>query len=176
MFANSFGHPWEPLTDKVVVSEASDLSDPVEAHYYSAKMGKSICRYCSNTNISYILEVNEVGKYRNLLCLWKSVGPICQVCEDEKKQPVCQRKRATPKPLGDRGFLQKESSKETREKGGCENQETSILRKAEKVFKKMKIEKFSRLYSLSNRRYLPLCTSHHLCGWQMGLLRSMCLR
>ena len=40
MFAKSFGHPWEPLADKVVFSEALDCSDPVEAHYYSAKIGK----------------------------------------------------------------------------------------------------------------------------------------
>ena len=42
MFANSFGHPWEPLAEKVVhvVSEALARSDPVEAHYYSAKIGK----------------------------------------------------------------------------------------------------------------------------------------
>ena len=38
-------------------------------------------------------------KYRNLLCLWKSVAPSCQIYEDEKNQPVCQRKRVTPRPL-----------------------------------------------------------------------------
>ena len=56
------------------------------------------------------------------------------------------------------------------------NKKRKFSGKAEKGSKKMKIEKFSRLYSLSNRRYLQLCTSHHLCGWQMGLLRSMCVR
>ena len=42
---NSFGHPWEPLAEKVVrvVSEALARSVPVEAHYYSTKIGKPIC-------------------------------------------------------------------------------------------------------------------------------------
>ena len=97
MFANSFGHPWEPLAEKVVhvVSEALARSDPVEAHYYSAKIGKPIYRYCSS-----ILDANEMGKYRNLLCLWKSVGPICQVCEDGK-MPVSAKagNPATPRRL-----------------------------------------------------------------------------
>ena len=42
MFANSFGHLWEPRAEKNVrvVNGALARSDPVEAHYYSAKIGK----------------------------------------------------------------------------------------------------------------------------------------